>query len=61
VSPYLRNFVIARINPLRWMQGDLPPLDAVLKTMMERAQKFNADKIQQSDLASAAGSPDSAE
>jgi ParB family chromosome partitioning protein len=61
VSPYLRNFVIARINPLRWMQGDLPPLDAVLKTMMERAEKFNADKIQQSDLASAAGSPDSAE
>ncbi len=61
VSPYLRNFVIARINPLRWMQGDLPSFDSVLKTMTERAQKFNADKIQQSDLANVAGSPDSAE
>jgi len=61
VSPYLRNFVIARINPLRWMQGDLPSLDSVLKTMTERVQKFNADKIQQHDLANMAGSPDTAE
>lgn len=61
VSPYLRNFVISRINPLRWIQGDLPSFDAVLKTMNERAQKFNAEKIQQSDLANAVGSPDAAE
>src|SRR5688500_1392978 len=37
VSPYLRAFVVARINPLRWIQGDPPPLDEVLKTMRERA------------------------
>ena len=37
VSPYLRAFVIARINPLRWMQGEPPPLEDVLKTMRERA------------------------
>jgi ParB family chromosome partitioning protein len=61
ISPYLRNFVISRINPLRWMQGDLPALDAVLKTMTERAQKFNAEKIKQQDLVNTAGSPDSAE
>jgi ParB family chromosome partitioning protein len=61
VSPYLRAFVVARINPLRWMQGDLPSLDSVLKTMTERAQKFNAGKIKQSDLANMAGSPDAAE
>jgi ParB family transcriptional regulator, chromosome partitioning protein len=61
VSPYLKNFVIARINPLRWIQGDLPSFDSLMKTMIERAQKFNAEKIQQSDLASAAGSPESAE
>ena len=61
VSPYLRNFVIARINPLRWMQGDLPSLESVLKTMNERIQKFNADKIQQHDLANVGGSPDSAD
>ena len=33
VSPYLRAFVVARINPLRWMQGEPPPLEDVLKTM----------------------------
>src|SRR6202162_1967517 len=27
VSPYLRSFVVARINPLRWIKGDLQPLD----------------------------------
>jgi len=61
ISPYLRNFVISRINPLRWIQGDLPSLDVVLKTMTERAQKFNTEKIKQQDLANTAGSPDSAE
>lgn len=38
VSPYLRNFVIARINPLRWIQGELPSFDAALKTMPESAE-----------------------
>ncbi len=56
-SPYLRTFVVARINPLRWIKGDPPPLEEVLKTMRERATKFNADKIKQEDLA-AAGVPD---
>ena len=56
-SPYLRTFVVARINPLRWIKGDPPPLEEVLKTMRERATKFNADKIKQEDLA-AAGIPD---
>src|SRR5215471_2756308 len=26
VSPYLRAFVVARINPLRWIKGEPPPL-----------------------------------
>ena len=57
-SPYLRAFVVARINPLRWIQGDPPPLESVLKTMRERAERFKVDKIQQQDLAGAAGPPD---
>src|SRR6266536_5988493 len=32
-SPYLRSFVVARINPLRWIKGEPPPLEEVLKTM----------------------------
>jgi ParB family chromosome partitioning protein len=58
VSPYLRSFVVARINPLRWIKGDPPGLEDVLKTMRERAAKFNVEKIRPQDLAGAAGSPD---
>jgi ParB family chromosome partitioning protein len=58
VSPYLRSFVVARINPLRWIKGDAPPLEDVLKTMRERVAKFNVEKIKPQDLAGAAGPPD---
>jgi ParB family chromosome partitioning protein len=61
VSPYLRAFVVARINPLRWTKGEPPALVEVLKTMRERAAKFNVDKVKQEDLASAGGAPDEQE
>jgi len=57
VSPYLRSFVVARINPLRWIQHE-PPLEDVLKTMRERVAKFNVERINPQDLARAAGPPD---
>jgi ParB family chromosome partitioning protein len=60
MSPYLRAFVVARINPLRWIQGEPPELEEVLKTMTQRAAKFNTEKVKQEDLASAAGAPDEA-
>jgi ParB family chromosome partitioning protein len=59
VSPYLRSFVVARINPLRWIK-DVPPLEDVLKTMRERAVKFNVERIKPQDLAGAAGPPEEA-
>jgi len=58
VSPYLRSFVVARINPLRWIKGEPPPLEEVLKTMRERVGKVNIEKIKPQDLAGAAGPPD---
>jgi ParB family chromosome partitioning protein len=58
VSPYLRAFVVARINPLRWIKDEPPPLDEVLKTMRERAGRFNVEKIKQQDLARSGGAPD---
>src|ERR1700751_2954354 len=58
MSPYLRAFVVARINPLRWIKGDPPPLEEVFKTMRDRAAKFNVEKIKQQDLAGATGPPD---
>ena len=60
-SPYLKAFVVARINPLHWIQGEPPPLEEVLKTMRERAGKFNVEKIKQEDLASAGGARDEAD
>ena len=58
VSPYLRSFVVARINPLRWIKDEPPPLEDVLKTMTERASRFNTEKIKPQDLAGAGGPPD---
>ncbi len=49
-SPYLRSFVVARINPLRFIKGELPPAEKVLQTMRDRAAKFNTDKVKQEDL-----------
>jgi ParB family transcriptional regulator, chromosome partitioning protein len=45
VSPYLRSFVVAQINPLRWIKREPPPLEEVVKTMRERAAKLNVEKI----------------
>jgi len=58
VSPYLRSFVVARINPLRWIKDEPPALEEVLKTMRERAARFNVEKIKPQDLTGAAGPPD---
>ena len=58
VSPYLRSFVVARINPLRWIKGEPPALEDVLKTMRERAAKFNVEKIRPQELAGTGGPPD---
>jgi ParB family chromosome partitioning protein len=55
---YLRSFVVARINPLRWIKGEPPSLEEVLKTMRERSGKFNVEKIRPQDLAGTGGPPD---
>ena len=58
VSPYLRAFVVARVNPLRWIKGEPPPLEEVLRTMRDRAARFSVEKIKPQDLSGAAGPPD---
>jgi len=50
-SPYLRSFVVARINPLRWMKDELPPPEKLLQTMRDRAARFNTEKVKPQDLA----------
>src|SRR5262249_56532351 len=52
-SPYLRSFVVARVNPLRFMK-ELPPFDEALDMIVKRAAKFNVEKVKQEDIAASA-------
>lgn len=54
-SPYLKNFVVARVNPLRFMKGDVPPFDELFASMTKRARGMNADKIKTQDIARSGG------
>ncbi|WP_455242648.1 hypothetical protein [Petrachloros mirabilis] len=58
-SPYLKSFVVARVNPIRFRPKDAPPLsfDDALDRMAKAAVKFNPDKIKMDDLAKSGGSP----
>jgi ParB family transcriptional regulator, chromosome partitioning protein len=60
-SPYLRSFVVARVNPLRLMKGDPPPLDELLPSMTKRARGMNLDKIRTADIARTGGPPEAGE
>jgi ParB family chromosome partitioning protein len=55
-SPYLRAFVVARINPLRFMKTP-PPLEELLATMTKRARGMQADKIKNEDVVRSGGAP----
>lgn len=56
-SPYLRSYVVARINPLRFhraKKGETAPpmpLGAALTRMAAAAKKFDLDSVRRSDLA----------
>lgn len=56
-SPYLKAFVVARLNPLRFRRGASMDADAALEAMTAAAAKFDAEKIKMGDLASAPPGP----
>jgi ParB family chromosome partitioning protein len=57
-SPYLRTFVVARSNPLRFIKGELPDFDSLMATMTKRAAGLNAGKVRAEDLARSGGVPE---
>jgi ParB family chromosome partitioning protein len=58
VSPYLKTFVVARSNPLRFMK-EPPALEDLIKTIRGKVERFNVDRIKQEDIsASGGGAPD---
>ena len=54
VSPYLKTFVVARSNPLRFMK-EPPALEDLLQTIRGKVERFNVDKIKQEDIVASGG------
>lgn len=59
-SPYLKSFIVARINPLRFRPKEepVPSFDDTLDKMARTAAKFNPDRIKTEDVAKSGGAPD---
>ena len=56
-SPYLRPFVVARINPIRFKRG-AADVDEVIDTMLASARKFDAGRVRADQVAKASGAPE---
>jgi ParB family chromosome partitioning protein len=57
-SPYLRAFVVARLNPLRFQRGAKADADETIEKMLAAARRFDAGRVRQDQLARAGGAPD---
>ena len=56
-SPYLKAFVVARLNPIRFSKSTEFDFDEVIDKMTAAAKKFNVDKVKQEDVVRAGGGP----
>lgn len=56
-SPYLRAFVVARINPLRFKRGEAD-FDETIDKMLGSARRFDAGKIRADQVARSGGAPE---
>ena len=54
-SPYLKPFVIARVNPIRFSKSTEFDFDEVIDRMTASANRFNVDRVKQEDVAKAGG------
>jgi ParB family chromosome partitioning protein len=61
-SPYLRSFVVARVNPIRFSKSTEFDFDDVLDRMRKAAGRFKIERIRQEDIVRAGGgAPDEEE
>lgn len=59
-SPYLKAFVLARINPLRWKRGAKADFEETVAQMLESARRFDTGKIKSEQIARSGGMADEA-
>jgi ParB family chromosome partitioning protein len=57
-SPYLKPFVVARINYTRFSKATSFDFDEALDRILASAAKFNVERVKQEDVARAGGAPD---
>jgi len=57
-SPYLKAFVLARINPLRFRRGATADPDEIIEQMLTAARKFDAGKVRPDQVARTGGAPE---
>lgn len=60
-SPYLKSFVVARINPLRFRPDAEADYDEVIGKMTAAAKKFDAGKVKADQIARSGGPPEASE
>jgi ParB family chromosome partitioning protein len=56
-SPYLKSFVVARINYTRFSKAPSIDFDEAFDKIAASAQKFNVDRVKQDDVARSGGAP----
>jgi ParB family transcriptional regulator, chromosome partitioning protein len=56
-SQFLRSFVVARVNPLRFKRGARAEFDETIEKMRQSALKMDVGKIRPQDIQRAAGPP----
>jgi ParB family transcriptional regulator, chromosome partitioning protein len=56
-SPYLKPFVVSRVNYTRFSKATSFDYDEALDKIIASAQKFNVDRVKQQDVAKAGGAP----
>jgi ParB family chromosome partitioning protein len=56
-SPYLKAFVVARINPLRFQRKPTADFDETIDKMIASATKMDTSKIRVDQVARSGGAP----
>jgi ParB family chromosome partitioning protein len=56
-SPYLKPFVIARVNPIRFSKATEFDFDEVMDKTLAAATRFKVDRVKQEDVAKVGGAP----